>query len=447
MSLLSEIREKLFALRAVMWARLYFVCWKYKRYTANTKHNRQIKNILHINTEDNSGGASRVAMDLLSMQRKAGFKSSILVKNKETDSPFSFLLTKTESRKQHFLDFAEKYLQWQDFFRLPSLALNNNSLFKEADIVHLHNLHGGYFSYLALPFISNNKKVVWSIHDMHPITGHCAHSFDCEKWESGCGNCPDLNTYPGLKKDTTAFIRKSKEISYIKSDLHIVALSQWMKTKLEKSILKHKNIHLIYNGINTSIFRPKTLSTEIRAHFNIDKEQVIVLFSSNLGSSNPYKGGAYLNRLVKEYENNDSILFLAAGNSKQIEHTNKNLLSLPFITDQNEMADIYNLADIYLYPTLADNCPLAVLESMGCGTPVLTFNTGGTPELVIHKETGYVAEYKNYNDLKNGFEWMLNSREIRHELGQKAIDRVQKYFTIEHMNEQYLQLYNTIANN
>jgi glycosyltransferase involved in cell wall biosynthesis len=447
MKLIAFTREILFLARALIWARYYFLRWKFKKFIDRKKSIDAVKTILHINTEDNYGGAARIAMDLVTLQREAGYNSGILVHSKSTDLPYSFALKTIESRKQHFLGAAEKYLQWQDFFKLASLSLNDNPLLNETDIVHLHNLHGGYFSYLALPIISQTKRIVWSIHDMHPITGHCAHSFDCDKWEKECGSCPYLNAYPALNKDSTKFIRKSKAMSFAKSELHIVALSEWMKEKLEKSILKQHKIYLIHNGIDTSIFKPKSDISDIRSRLNIAKDKTIVLFSANLGSNNPYKGGEYLNRMVEEYEQDTSILFIAAGNSKQIGYTKKNLLSLPFINSQNEMADIYNLADIYLYPTLADNCPLAVLEAMACGTPVLTFNTGGTPELVKHKETGYVASYRDYADLKFGFEWLINSKELRTELGIKAIDRVNACFTIQKMNEKYLELYKSIAQN
>lgn len=441
--MLTGIRHFLFYERAVLWGRLFYLKWFLKRRKNRVKYNSKLRRIVHLNTEDFGGGAAKIASDLSHYQNGLGLSAKLLVADKKVSNQSSEMIEKDASRRQHFLEYAEKRLQWQDFFHLSSFRIHQNYLVRLADIVHLHNLHGNYFSYLALPLLSNEKPVVWTLHDMHGITGHCSHSFSCERWQTGCGKCPDLSCYPKLTKDTTAFIYKAKQVAYAKSILHVVVPSQWLMEKVKNSILKNHNIHLIYNGVDTSVYRPKE-TANLRRRLEISPGKKIVLFSANLGVVNPFKGGEYLNRLVSEFANNESILFIAVGNSSSLHYSHKNLLNVPFLSSACEMADYYNLADVYLYPSLADNCPLAVLESMGCGTPVLAFDTGGTAELVLHGETGYIARYRDLADLKHGLDTLLSDSEALKEMSIAGVNRVQSHFTIEIMNEQYMQLYYSI---
>jgi glycosyltransferase involved in cell wall biosynthesis len=439
---MKKVRQILFEIRALVWGYGAYFCWTVSIPPRRTR-SRQLKHITHINTDDQSGGAARVARDIGEYQRLLGYSVKLLVGNKRSENPISEAITAVDSRKQRFLGFAQSYLDWQDFFHLSSFDLLKNPVVQKADIVHLHNLHGNYFSYLALPILSRAKHVVWSIHDMHPFTGHCSYSMGCTKWRDRCGDCPSLNTYPSLKKDTTSFIRKAKARSFRLSELHIVALSKWMENFLRNSILKDATIHQIYNGIDTSVFYPRS-KAEARNLLGLPSDKFIFLFSANQGSKNPFKGGEYLNQLVKEYEKKDEFLFLSIGGYNDSSSRAENCMEIPYISDSRLMALYYAAADIYLYPSLADNCPLVVLEAMGSGTPVLAFDTGGTAELVIHEKTGYIARYKDGQDLTCGLEWLYADRERLNKLAEAGVTRVQKFFSLETMNNQYLELYKKI---
>lgn len=443
MASFNGIRRIIFQQRARIMAHEFYSQWQKQRPLAFNKQSKQVSCVVHINTDDLSGGAAKIARDLAEWQMNQGLTSCLLVHQKRLDVDYSKSIPVNTSRKQHYLTAASDLLQWQDFFHLSSFDLKDDAWIKKADVVHLHNLHGNYFSYLAIPELSAQKHVVWSLHDMHAFTGHCSYSLGCNRWETGCGACPDLSVYPKLVKDTTAFIHETKRRAYQKSNLHIVALSSWLKEKLEKSVLKDQNIHLIYNGIDTSIYKPKDVS-DLKDKLGISGFQKVVLFSANLGTANPFKGGQYLTELVSVFEYDISLLFIAVGNSHHIHFTRPNLLSVPYLSAPEDMADYYNLADIYLYPSLADNCPLVALEAMGCGTPVLAFDTGGAAELVVHRETGYIAHYRDSEDLKAGLDWMLQDLERLKVMGITSVERVKKRFTLELMNQQYLTLYQKI---
>ena len=130
------------------------------------------------------------------------------------------------------------------------------NIIKSADVIHLHNLHGDYFSLFTLLSLKG-KKIVWTLHDMHGFTGHCAHSFDCNKWRLGCGKCPNLDTYPSLKKDTSAFLWMTRKVLFSKLNISIVTPSNWLLELVNESYLRHLDSTLIYNGVDTSIYKLK----------------------------------------------------------------------------------------------------------------------------------------------------------------------------------------------
>ncbi len=439
----DKLRHLIFKLRAIQWAKSEYAFKLNKVYKIELTRKKKFNSILHINTSDLGGGAAKIANDLFIIQRKNDLNSKILVANKNSSDVNIEEIKGINSKKQHFLKFAQDCLQWQDFFHQSTSEIVNQDIFKEADVVHLHNLHGNYFSPLDLPLLAQNKPIIWSLHDMQSFTGHCAHSFACDKWELSCGNCPQLDSYPSITKDTTSFILESKKRIYEKANLNIVVLSNWLKAKVEKSILSNQKIHTIHNGIDTAIYR-KTNKEKARENLGIPLDKIVVLFSAEMGIKNPYKGGEFVKKIIEKYANK-SVLFVNIGGGKEVMKNSSNW-ELPYINLPDEMALFYSASDIYLYPTLADNCPLVVLEAMSCELPVLTFNTGGVPELVLHNETGYVADYKSYEDLCNGFELMIENETVRNNMGLKGRKRVEEYFTIEIMNEKYMKIYTDLMN-
>jgi glycosyltransferase involved in cell wall biosynthesis len=443
MRIFIYIRKKIFVIRAIIFA--YYTRYKllHTRYYKQKNIQTQ-KSIVYINTSNTQGGAARIAHDLHVHQNLLKQQSQMLVSNKQGTEAAIYELKQDASKKQQLLFEAQKWLQWQDFFHLASIELHKHPLIQKSSIVHLHNLHSwnGYFSPFALPKLSSCKQIIWTLHDMHAVTGHCASSFKCEKWKTGCGKCPHLDIYPKLTKDTTAFIWKTKKAIYKKCNMHIVVPSKWLQNIISQSILKHLPCSVIYNGIDTGMYK-KYKKLDARNTFNIPESAYVVLFSAELGIKNPFKGGEFIQKLIDTYSHIPHILFVNIGGGAKVEKYN-GIWNIPYIQNEYDMAQWYSAADVYVYPSLADNCPLVLLEAMACGLPIVTFNTGGIPELVIHNETGYVAHYKDFNDLCMGFELLFYNVELRKSMAEKSIERVQKFFTLDRMNEQYDNLYKTI---
>ena len=403
----------------------------------------EIKTIVHINATDIVGGAAKIASDLLAYQNKNGLTSSMLVGTKRSNSLSIHEIPLNNTKLQDFVRTGHKKLQWQDFFHLSSLDLKNNPIIKNADIVHLHNIHGDYFSPFAVNELSKIKTVVWTLHDMQSFTGHCAHSYDCTKWQTGCGNCPSLTTYPWIDFDTSAFIWKTKKMIFQKSNFVIVTPSNWLKEKVEKSMLNHLPVFTIHNGIDTSIFRPQN-KQDCRQKLDIPADKTVVLFSAERGLRNHFKGGAYIQNIMQN-KDDDSLLFINIGGGNEVVKT-ETLWTIPYIKDATIIAEYYASADIYLYPSLADNCPLVVLEAMACGLPIVTFQTGGIPELVEHLQTGYIAQYKDSADFQQGFSVLLHDNDLRMQMSKNALARVSENFTMEIMNRKYVDLYTSFLN-
>lgn len=401
-------------------------------------------NILHINTLDNTGGAAKVAYRLKNGLKKIGHSSWMLVGYKFSKNQDVKQISRNKYIQMGYYVFSAAILRPGLIFRSTFRIKNRNDV-TNSDIIHLHNLHGGYFNLLALPELSKLKPTIYTLHDMWAFTGHCAHSFDCDKWQTGCGNCPYLKVYPALWYDITRNLWEIKKNIYSKSDFIIVTPSRWLENKLKKSILSDKKTYLIYNGIDPEIFHPMD-KINVRKKLNLPPDKTILMFSAYSGLKNAWKGGDYLLKALEQIDG-ENIFFLNIGSKENLEKRVKKSIewiSIPYVDNETTMAEYYAASDLFLYPSLADNCPLVVLESMACGTPVIAFETGGIPELLTNMRTGYIARYKDVDDFVKGIKLFLDNVELRAKAGLSARKDVEKHFTLDKMVMLYEELYHII---
>ena len=177
----------------------------------------------------------------------------MLVGEKKSDAEytFSFPVERNRYLEKVCKQQGQLYYEYQGSHRLI-----DHPLVRAADIVHLHNLHGGYFNPFSISAISHLKPTVWTLHDMQMTTGHCAYSLNCQKWKTGCGQCHDLTLYQELCVDTTAQLWRDKKHIYDHSHLMVVAPSQWLKNIAKQGTLQNHPVELIYNGVDTNVFKP-----------------------------------------------------------------------------------------------------------------------------------------------------------------------------------------------
>lgn len=327
------------------------------------------------------------------------------------------------------------------YFPVSPPAILREALRFRPDIIQLNNIHGGYFTHDLFERLGALAPIVWTLHDMFAFTGHCAHSFDCDKWRSGCRGCPRPGEYPALRIDRAAAALERKRTLYEKLDLTIVTPSQWLADLVAGSILRDKRRMLIPNGVDTDIFRPIDKAAA-RRRLGLPDDRTIILLGSYGGGGNRYKGGHFTERIVRELAGRPDILFVHIGGHWKGEGP---VRSLGRIAGDADLAACYAAADIFLFPSLADNCPLMVIESIACGTPVVTFATGGIPGIVTHGTDGWVARYGDADDLMHGLKILLDDQARRDAMSREARRTAVERFSLKLMAGRYGDLFSTMT--
>ncbi|MFA7658240.1 MAG: glycosyltransferase [Candidatus Gastranaerophilaceae bacterium] len=418
---------------------------KIKKYPIVKPKKDKAKNILFINTIAGRGGAAKAAYEMLCepLREQKAYNTDILVaEDYIKTNKHIHLLKPDESKWQELLFEVGNKLGYQDFFHLNSFGIKGTEVFKSCDILHLHNMHGGYFSPFALPELTALKPTIWTLHDEHTLTGHCACFYDCEKWITGCENCPDLAGYPEIENDSTNLIWHLKQKIYENSNITFVCPSNWLKTEAQKGLLKNQDIRLIPNGIDENIFYNFD-KIQMRKELGLPIDKKILMFSASGGTLNPQKGGWYIKQVVEYYKNRDDILLMSLGTMEE-KMKEGNFLDIAFTSSQEELAKYYSASDLFIYPTLTDNLPFVVLESLSCGTPVISFNTGGVPEEIEHMKTGYIANYKDTEDFIKGIDIFLNDENLMEKACKEARKSILKTFTKDKAVDNYINLYDEI---
>lgn len=403
-------------------------------------------NVLQINTADKKGGAAKVAYYLKQELEKRGNTTSMFVARKYSDDDNIKIFNDSRSFSNKVRKKLAFYLA-NDVDVFSSDYILKTPEFKRADIVHCHNLHTNYFNLGTLEKIATIKPVIWTFHDMWPLTAHCAHAFDGKIKESGFFACPSLDIYPPIAWHNEKYLEKRKSEIYKKSDFHIVTPSKWLADKVGQGILNNKSLSVIHNGIDTSIFNPLLRSdlNKLRSDLGLPLNRQIILVVAKGGTSNPWKGGNYARSVIETFRGNLRAFFVDLGGNTNTSHGINEAKAVSYIADQDTLAKYYSAADILLYPSIADNCPFVVLEAMACGLPVVSFNTGGIPELIEHNTNGYIAKYKDADDLKSGIEYLLNlPTQETEKMKQYSINKILSGFTVGKMVDQYIELYEKI---
>lgn len=308
------------------------------------------------------------------------------------------------------------------------------------DIIHLHNVHGWYLNIkLLFDYLKKcNIPVVWSLHDCWAFTGGCAHyTFcNCNKWLTGCGDCPNLSEYPISSK-----IDKTKKMWELKKDLFchlpnltLVTPSLWLSKQAQKSFLNKYPIKVINNGINLDVFKP--VGSAVLEKYGIPKGKHIVLGVS-LGW-NDRKGLDVFVELAKRLPEEYTVV-LVGTDEKTDQKLPSNVLSIHRTQNAQELAEIYSAADVFVNSTREDTFPTVNIEALACGTPVVTFNTGGSPE-IIDEACGSVVEYNDIDSLEKEIIWVCTTRPY---LKEACISRAQQYDEKKRFKD-YLTLYKSV---
>jgi len=372
-------------------------------------------NILQINRNYSKGGAAVVSKRLHDgLNELEGVCSNILCRNSmgSSDAGVYELYPKLTGRiKSVIVDRFEQITGCQYLFQKNFKNICELKIFKDADIVHFHITHGGYIDQNFLVDVAKHKPVVWTFHDMWALTGRCAHSYECEKWITGCGQCPNTLTYPTQYFDRSHYLWELKKKLYENINVNIISPSNWLNSKIDKSFINHWDHRVIPNSVDLSVFHyNKDNSENIRLDLNIPQNTKIFLFVAHGGVSNSYKGFELLNEAFCELKKAGSNLYLLVigGNEEgSLDYLGINGQSVGVVDDNNLLADYYTAADYYIISSVQENLPLTIIESLACGTPVIAFDVGGISEMIEHMVTGYLADKISIKNLIEGIKWAL----------------------------------------
>ena len=327
-------------------------------------------------------------------------------------------------------------------YRLFAKEINFNKNIEEeiknCDVVHLHNIHGYYINYVKLFKLLKkyNKKIIWTLHDMWPITGRCGYSFGCEKWKEACGQCKNKKVYPIsiVDRSKKELENKRKVIGSIdKENMTIVTPSKWLANMCKDSYLNKFNIIDIPNGIEHK--EVKISKDELRKKYNLLKEDKVILFVA-ADTKDERKGIKYILDIIpkcKEYT------FISIG--KKIENIKfDNFIQLGYISDRNKINEIYSMADVFVIPSLDDNFPTTVLEAFANSTPVVGFDIGGIPEQ-IDNSVGKIVRNISSNDLQKCIVSVLKYKETLNKYSIESRNKFLDEYTLKLFVDRYINEY------
>lgn len=314
------------------------------------------------------------------------------------------------------------------------------------DIVHLHNLHGYYLNYrLLFKYLAETQTpLVWTLHDCWSFTGHCAYFsyVNCEKWKNSCSVCPQLDKYPiswFVDRSKQNYIDKRECFSGFKN-LTLVPVSNWLSNLLEKSFLKNYPKEIIHNGIDIEVFNTRNISIDIRKKLCVDKCFVILGVASIWEERKGLNDFLQLRKLLS----NDYLIILIGLTMKQIENLPEGIVGISRTNCTKELADYYSIADVYVNPTWEDNYPTTNLEALACGTPVITYHTGGSVE-AIDENTGFIIEQGHVEGILQAVALIKKNGKIFYT--NACRNRAVNLFDKNKCFEKYVQLYNRILDN
>ncbi|WP_029232344.1 glycosyltransferase [Butyrivibrio sp. VCB2006] len=256
----------------------------------------------------------------------------------------------------------------------------------DPDILWMHNIHGYYINYeMLFEWIKSRPqmKVKWTLHDCWTFTGHCAYFTyaKCDKWKEGCNDCPQLSSYPAAMKDNSRENYRRKKAAFTSvPNLTIITPSIWLKELVNKSFLSEYPVEVQYNSIDTSVFKPTP--SEFKVAHGIQEKKMVLGVASFWEKRKGLDDFIELSQRLDKDKYKVVLVGLNDQQKKELEDNNIDILAVPRTCSPTELAKIYSAADVFVNPTLEDNLPTVNLEAEACGTPVITYDTGGCRETI-----------------------------------------------------------------
>ena len=457
--------------------------------------------ILHVSTMDRAGGAELVGWNLCRAYKDRGHESWLAVGRKYTDDP-DVIVIPNQKRQNVWGRFCGGVQEWLRPFdeNVPGLWRMRKWLTAwsspwhkmqcslgiedfnypgtrqllavpphRPDIVHCHNLHGRYFDLRILPRLSQEMPVVIHLHDTWLLSGHCAYSFDCERWKTGCGRCPDLTIYPAIERDATAYNWRRKRDIFARSRLYVTTTCQWVMRMVEQSILAPAVVQarVIPYGVDLTVFHPADRQ-HARTVLGIPQDAKVLLFTANGIRRNIFKDYATMKAAVAQVAqrmHGQHLIFIALGEDGPPERIGQaEVRFVPYQKDREAVARYNQAADIYIHAARAEVWGLTITEALACGTPVVATAVGGIPEQVkgleisghefpnsdlkrygVDEATGVLVSPGDAEGMASAIEHLLKDDFLRRCLGENAALDAAKRFDLQGQVDGFLAWYQEIV--
>lgn len=400
-------------------------------------------NILYVNTNFHEGGAAKIAKQLYYGMKERGHNVYFLAGYPSKGDEECIILNPSVFLKLYNIGTGVLQNNQVVFRRRARKIILDIVREKKIDIVHFHNLFENYIGIKDIDYISRQCKVVWTLHDMWAVTGHCAHSYYCEDWKTGCTHCKEKRLYPAFYYNDVQYKFKLKRKYFANKNIIYVTPSHWLEQICRKSYLKNETIHVIENGINIECYKPLE-QKRLREKYEVTEEKVVLFFTATV-VQNQGKGLQYLLEALKKIPNRENYVLFVAGKGEVTEKLQGfTVRHMGFINNAELMNEMYNLADIYITTSMADTFPCTVLEAAAAGTAVIAFTSGGIAEIVT-EQIGWPVEPGNEEKLYRAIIEAADKREVLVEKGNNARKRAEALYSEQRMLNNYEELYKKLS--
>ena len=412
--------------------------------------------VLIVNTSERAGGAAMAANRLMEALNNHGVKARMLVRDKQTDN--LNVVGLRDKWWQQWCFLWERFVIWlhlrfsrthlfeidianagTDITKLPE--------FKEADVIHLHWVNQGMLSLSGIrKILKSGKPVVWTMHDIWPATAICHYARNCRNYRTACGHCPLLSNGE-RNNDLASRVWRRKEQLLSGQSISYVACSKWLCGEARLSaLLRGQKVVSIPNAIDTRIYCPADRQ-QSRQSVGLPTDRQLILFVSQR-VTDQRKGMDFLIEAVclmadrfPELKQHVGIAVLGGHSDELTGRLPLPVFPLGYVSDERQIVNIYRSADVFVTPSLEDNLPNTIMEAMACGVPCVGFKVGGIPEEIDHQKNGYVAAYRDAEDLARGIHWVLQEADYE-ALSKAAVTKVSRSYSQQSVALKYTEVYN-----
>lgn len=337
----------------------------------------------------------------------------------------------------------EKVLSLQSQLYSNGMHMRRMEAFREADLVHYHIIHSGFLSMQSLPAMTAEKPSLWTLHDPWAMTGHCIHPFSCQRWKTGCGQCPDLKTDFAIQRDTTALNFRLKRMAYRRSNFEILVASSWMENMVRQSpLMDGVPVHKVPFGLDLDFFKPGDQAAA-KSRLGIEPHRLVLCFRSVV---NDFKGLQYVIEALDRLQTQVPICLLTLNDKGRIEKFKDRfqVVELGWTNDDSVMQDVYSATDLFLMPSLADSFGLMAVEAMACGKPTICFEGTALPEVVFTPEAGLAVPSRDSAALAAAMERLIGDPQERLARGARSRQLAEQHYDIRLQAERMVDVYERV---